>query len=255
MTIRRRKAEASHTLPLSRKRSPTPGVTLIPGAYRPARKRCRAPSPRRRRPSLSPAPVARPARGWWRRFPVAHPAAWHRHLGLAERRTLRMPRQPGFGATPELERGNFELEAPLFARAARRRRLPRRPLLRRGDRATRSGGAPRGGLVADHPEPGARAVARGRADADALIARATRSPQSSRPLGASPSSQTGTAKPLSGASPDASSGTGASVSPVEPRRAHRTTCDSPPRLPTRSRIRREAGTGRLNGAGYTGIRV
>ena len=33
----------------------------------------------------------------------------------------------------------------------------------------------------------------------------------------------------------------------------RTTCDSPPRLPTRSRIRREASTGRLNGAGCTGI--
>jgi hypothetical protein len=34
-----------------------------------------------------------------------------------------------------------------------------------------------------------------------------------------------------------------------------TTCDSPPRLPTRSRIRREASTGRLNGAGCTGIRA
>jgi pimeloyl-ACP methyl ester carboxylesterase len=40
---------------------------------------------------------------------------WRRQLELAERWTLRLPNRPGFGASPALERGDFELEAPIVA--------------------------------------------------------------------------------------------------------------------------------------------
>jgi pimeloyl-ACP methyl ester carboxylesterase len=40
---------------------------------------------------------------------------WRHQRPLAERWTLRMPNRPGFGASPSLERGDFEVEAPLFA--------------------------------------------------------------------------------------------------------------------------------------------
>ncbi len=40
---------------------------------------------------------------------------WRHQLALGEQWTLRMPNRPGFGASPPLERGDFELEAPLFA--------------------------------------------------------------------------------------------------------------------------------------------
>jgi pimeloyl-ACP methyl ester carboxylesterase len=40
---------------------------------------------------------------------------WRRQLPLAERWTLISANRPGFGASPPLERGDFELEAPLFA--------------------------------------------------------------------------------------------------------------------------------------------
>ena len=40
---------------------------------------------------------------------------WRRQLELAERWTLRLPNRPGFGASPALERGDFELEAPMVA--------------------------------------------------------------------------------------------------------------------------------------------
>jgi pimeloyl-ACP methyl ester carboxylesterase len=40
---------------------------------------------------------------------------WRRQLPLAERWTLVIADRPGFGASPPLERGDFELEAPLFA--------------------------------------------------------------------------------------------------------------------------------------------
>ena len=40
---------------------------------------------------------------------------WREQRGLAARWRLRIPDRPGFGATPPLERGDFEAEAPLFA--------------------------------------------------------------------------------------------------------------------------------------------
>src|ERR687892_2122184 len=40
---------------------------------------------------------------------------WRKQRVLAERWTLIMPNRPGFGATPPLERNDFEVEAPLFA--------------------------------------------------------------------------------------------------------------------------------------------
>jgi pimeloyl-ACP methyl ester carboxylesterase len=40
---------------------------------------------------------------------------WRKQLPLAERWTLILPNRPGFGASPPLERGDFEAEAPLFA--------------------------------------------------------------------------------------------------------------------------------------------
>jgi pimeloyl-ACP methyl ester carboxylesterase len=40
---------------------------------------------------------------------------WRHQLPLAERWTLLLPNRPGFGESPPLERGDFELEAPLIA--------------------------------------------------------------------------------------------------------------------------------------------
>jgi pimeloyl-ACP methyl ester carboxylesterase len=40
---------------------------------------------------------------------------WRKQAPLAERWTLVMPKRPGFGGSPPLERGDFEAEAPLFA--------------------------------------------------------------------------------------------------------------------------------------------
>ncbi len=40
---------------------------------------------------------------------------WRHQRPLAERWSLVIPSRPGFGASPPLERGDFELEAPLFA--------------------------------------------------------------------------------------------------------------------------------------------
>jgi pimeloyl-ACP methyl ester carboxylesterase len=40
---------------------------------------------------------------------------WRKQGILAERWSLCLPNRPGFGASPELERGDFEQEAPLFA--------------------------------------------------------------------------------------------------------------------------------------------
>ncbi len=40
---------------------------------------------------------------------------WRRQLPLAERWRLLIANRPGFGASPALERGDFEAEAPLFA--------------------------------------------------------------------------------------------------------------------------------------------
>lgn len=40
---------------------------------------------------------------------------WKRQLELAERWSLILPNRPGFGESPALERGDFEVEAPLFA--------------------------------------------------------------------------------------------------------------------------------------------
>jgi pimeloyl-ACP methyl ester carboxylesterase len=42
-------------------------------------------------------------------------ATWRRQGALAERWTLRLPNRPGFAGSPPLERGDFELEAPLVA--------------------------------------------------------------------------------------------------------------------------------------------
>jgi pimeloyl-ACP methyl ester carboxylesterase len=46
---------------------------------------------------------------------VGAETTWRRQLPLAERWTLIIADRPGFGASPPLERGDFELEAPLFA--------------------------------------------------------------------------------------------------------------------------------------------
>jgi pimeloyl-ACP methyl ester carboxylesterase len=40
---------------------------------------------------------------------------WRRQMELSERWTLRLPNRPGFAGSPPLERGDFELEAPLIA--------------------------------------------------------------------------------------------------------------------------------------------
>ncbi len=44
---------------------------------------------------------------------------WRRQLELAQRWTLRLVNRPGFGGRPELERGDFEAEAPIVADALR----------------------------------------------------------------------------------------------------------------------------------------
>lgn len=46
---------------------------------------------------------------------VGAETTWRRQLPLAERWTLVIADRPGFGASPSLDRGDFELEAPLFA--------------------------------------------------------------------------------------------------------------------------------------------
>jgi pimeloyl-ACP methyl ester carboxylesterase len=46
---------------------------------------------------------------------VGAETTWRRQLPLAERWSLVIAARPGFGASPPLERGDFELEAPLFA--------------------------------------------------------------------------------------------------------------------------------------------
>jgi pimeloyl-ACP methyl ester carboxylesterase len=46
---------------------------------------------------------------------VGAETTWRRQLPLAERWTLVIADRPGFGDSPPLERGDFELEAPLFA--------------------------------------------------------------------------------------------------------------------------------------------
>src|SRR5436190_8009344 len=42
-------------------------------------------------------------------------STWRKQRALAERWRLILPNRPGFGASPPLERNDFELEAPLFA--------------------------------------------------------------------------------------------------------------------------------------------
>ena len=44
---------------------------------------------------------------------------WRRQHALADRYTLVLPERPGFGASPPIERGDFEREAPLFAEQLR----------------------------------------------------------------------------------------------------------------------------------------
>ena len=46
---------------------------------------------------------------------VGAEGTWRRQLELAERWTLRLANRPGFGQSPEPERGDFELEAPMVA--------------------------------------------------------------------------------------------------------------------------------------------
>jgi pimeloyl-ACP methyl ester carboxylesterase len=46
---------------------------------------------------------------------VGAETTWRRQLPLAERWSLVIANRPGFGASPALPRGDFELEAPLFA--------------------------------------------------------------------------------------------------------------------------------------------
>jgi pimeloyl-ACP methyl ester carboxylesterase len=46
---------------------------------------------------------------------VGAATTWRRQLSLAERWSLVIAERPGFGASTPLERGDFELEAPLFA--------------------------------------------------------------------------------------------------------------------------------------------
>ena len=51
---------------------------------------------------------------------VGAETTWRRQLPLAERWTLVIADRPGFGDTPPLERGDFELEAPFFAELRRK---------------------------------------------------------------------------------------------------------------------------------------
>src|SRR4051794_20505888 len=46
---------------------------------------------------------------------VGADVTWRHQHALAERYTLVLAQRPGFGASPPLERGDFEAEAPLFA--------------------------------------------------------------------------------------------------------------------------------------------
>jgi pimeloyl-ACP methyl ester carboxylesterase len=46
---------------------------------------------------------------------VAGQRMWRHQLDLSERWSLCIPDRPGFGASPSLERGDFEAEAPLIA--------------------------------------------------------------------------------------------------------------------------------------------
>jgi pimeloyl-ACP methyl ester carboxylesterase len=46
---------------------------------------------------------------------VAADLTWRRQLELAQRWRLIVPNRPGFAGSPPLERGDFEVEAPLFA--------------------------------------------------------------------------------------------------------------------------------------------
>src|SRR5689334_876440 len=46
---------------------------------------------------------------------VGAETTWRHQAPLAERWTLCLPNRPGFGASPPLERGDFEAEAPLIA--------------------------------------------------------------------------------------------------------------------------------------------
>jgi pimeloyl-ACP methyl ester carboxylesterase len=47
---------------------------------------------------------------------VGAPVTWRKQRVLAERWTLIIPDRPGFGGSPPLERNDFEVEAPMFAR-------------------------------------------------------------------------------------------------------------------------------------------
>jgi pimeloyl-ACP methyl ester carboxylesterase len=100
--------------------------------------------------------------------------AWRKQLGLARSWQLCLPSRPGFGSSPPLPRGDFELEAPLIAELLEERAhlvghsygaviallaAARRP------RATRS-------LVVS--EPGLLRLAAGEPTADAMIERGER---------------------------------------------------------------------------------
>ena len=95
---------------------------------------------------------------------------WRRQEDLARRWTLVLAERPGFGASPPLERGDFEAEAPLFAE-----------LLGEGAHLVgHSYGAvialyaaaarPEAVLSLTVSEPGSLAVARGRPEVDEVIA-------------------------------------------------------------------------------------
>ncbi|HSR22499.1 MAG TPA: alpha/beta hydrolase [Candidatus Eisenbacteria bacterium] len=95
---------------------------------------------------------------------------WRKQRELAARWTLILPSRPGFGGSPPLERGDFELEAPMFAE-----------LLEDGAHLV---GHSYGAVIAllaaaERPEavrsltvsePGALRLAEGRADVDEMIA-------------------------------------------------------------------------------------
>lgn len=95
---------------------------------------------------------------------------WRSQLALAERWELHIPNRPGFGESPPLERGDFELEAPLVAELL-------------GDGAHLVGHS-YGAVIAlfaaaarpqavrslTVSEPGALGIARGEASVDAVIA-------------------------------------------------------------------------------------
>ena len=99
---------------------------------------------------------------------------WRQQLPLADRATLRLPNRPGFGASPPLERGDFEAEAPLFAELLGDGAHLVGHSYGGGDRAARRGASPRGGALAHRLGARCLRVAAGNPAVDEMLANGER---------------------------------------------------------------------------------